>query len=172
MTEELLDVYDGDGINTHKFKVRGQKLNRDEFFLVVEIWLVDDDGKILVQKRSISKASYPSMWAATGGAVRHNETSREGIIRETKEELGIDLKKVNYIGRIKRLDIFVDVYYSNVNGFDDSSFEANEEVDAVKWMTLEEINELINHGEFVKSSIITLNFFQNYLKIPYYMEIE
>lgn len=61
-----------------------------------------NDNKILIQNRkSINK--YNSNWGLFGGHLKNNETDLEAVIRETKEELGINIKKeeLEYIGTTK-----------------------------------------------------------------------
>jgi len=57
----------------------------------------DEKGRILLQDRtSISKAG--EEWGFFGGGIEEGETPREAVIRETKEELSIDLDDFEFLG--------------------------------------------------------------------------
>lgn len=60
--------------------------------------VVIKDGNILVAKRS--QEPFIGQWDFLGGYLQKNETPKEALVRELKEELGRDCKivKINYIG--------------------------------------------------------------------------
>ena len=58
--------------------------------LVSTIALIDDENKILIGKRPAGKA-FENLWEFPGGKVKKNETAEQALIRETKEEINIDL---------------------------------------------------------------------------------
>ena len=59
--------------------------------LVSTIALIDDENKILIGKRPIGKV-FENLWEFPGGKVQKNETVEQALIRETKEEININLK--------------------------------------------------------------------------------
>lgn len=58
--------------------------------LVVAVALVDADGRVLLAKRPEGK-SMAGLWEFPGGKVDADETPEAALIRELKEELGIDV---------------------------------------------------------------------------------
>ena len=60
--------------------------------LVSTIALIDDESKILIGKRPYGK-TFENLWEFPGGKVKKNETVEQALIRETKEEINIDLSK-------------------------------------------------------------------------------
>lgn len=58
--------------------------------LVVAVALVDVDGRILIAQRPEGKAM-AGLWEFPGGKVEAGETPERALIRELKEELGIDV---------------------------------------------------------------------------------
>lgn len=86
---EQWDIYNKDGVVLHKTMKRGEPIADGEYHLVVAIWVIDADGKLLVTLRDAAKPSYPNLWENTGGAVLSGETSLEGAMRELKEETGL-----------------------------------------------------------------------------------
>ena len=58
--------------------------------LVSAVALVDVDGRVLLAKRPAGK-SMAGLWEFPGGKVRDGETPEAALIRELKEEIGIDV---------------------------------------------------------------------------------
>jgi len=56
---------------------------------VVAAALVDPDGRVLVQQRPAGKPM-PGLWEFPGGKVEEGETPEAALVRELKEELGIE----------------------------------------------------------------------------------
>ncbi len=57
--------------------------------LVVAVALVDVDGRVLLQERPAGK-SMAGLWEFPGGKIEPGETPEAALVRELKEELGID----------------------------------------------------------------------------------
>lgn len=65
---------------------------------VVYLHVVDADGRLVLQKRSRTKAAQPGKWdAAVGGHVLAGESVEQALARETREELGIDPGPVRFL---------------------------------------------------------------------------
>lgn len=60
--------------------------------LVVAVALVDVDGRVLIAKRPPGK-KMAGLWEFPGGKVDIGETPEQALIRELKEELGIDTRQ-------------------------------------------------------------------------------
>jgi len=58
--------------------------------LVVAVALIDVDGRVLLAERPEGK-SMAGLWEFPGGKVHQGETPEASLIRELKEELGIDV---------------------------------------------------------------------------------
>lgn len=152
---EYWDVYDSQKRRTGKKILRSdcESLVEDEFHLVVSIWIYNDDGKFLIQKRALSK-DHGGMWADTGGAALFNETSEEAIIRETKEEIGVELVPDELIllctQRIEndKHRYFRDVYIAHKNVDIDTCVLDSNEVAEVQWASLDQIVKMMKDGQF------------------------
>ena len=59
--------------------------------LVVAVALVDADGRVLIARRPEGKA-LAGLWEFPGGKLGANETPEDALIRELREELGIEVK--------------------------------------------------------------------------------
>lgn len=60
--------------------------------LVVAVALVDTDGRVLIARRPEGK-SMAGLWEFPGGKVDPGETPEAALIRELREELGIDTEE-------------------------------------------------------------------------------
>jgi 8-oxo-dGTP diphosphatase len=60
--------------------------------LVVAVALVDADGRVLIAQRPEGK-QLAGLWEFPGGKVEPDERPEAALIRELKEELGIDVKE-------------------------------------------------------------------------------
>ena len=94
---ELLDVYDSFGNITGRVVERGKKdetFSKDEHIAVANIYIENDKAEFLIQKTSEEKGGH---YSSTGGHINHGEDAFNTIIREVKEELGIDISNDNII---------------------------------------------------------------------------
>ena len=57
--------------------------------LVAAVALIDADGRVLIAQRPPGK-SMAGLWEFPGGKIDAGETPEEALVRELKEELGID----------------------------------------------------------------------------------
>ena len=60
--------------------------------LVVAAALIDSDGRVLIARRP-SGRKMAGLWEFPGGKVEQGETPESALIRELREELGIDVTK-------------------------------------------------------------------------------
>ena len=60
-----------------------------DYLFVTAVALVDRDGRVLVQQRSAHR-SMAGLWEFPGGKVEQGETPEAALIRELREELGIE----------------------------------------------------------------------------------
>ena len=93
---EYWEVLDGEGKSTGEIMEKYDKkvFERGFYHLGADVWIINSDNKILIQKRSSLKRLEPNVWAMTGGSVIVGENSLETIVREAKEELNIDIEKI------------------------------------------------------------------------------
>ena len=92
---ELWELLDGNGESKNFIDDRSNPIffEKGNCHLGADVWIVNSDKKILIQKRSDTKKLSPSVWAMTGGSVIYGETPKETIVRESMEELSIDIQQ-------------------------------------------------------------------------------
>lgn len=99
---EYWDVYDKNGKWKRRAIRKGERLKNDEYHIIVEGWILRDDGNFIIQRRALDKKSFAGMWyCSAGGSVISRETPKEGMVREFKEELGVDISEEEL--RLKRI---------------------------------------------------------------------
>ena len=79
--------------------------------------LINAKNGYLVTKRSKEETTFPEYWDIPGGLAETGELSREAVIRETKEEVGLDIMPTSVIHEDSNLDksknlIFIRLVYS------------------------------------------------------------
>lgn len=151
---EYLDLYDENGILTGETVLRSKDMKPEigKYIKVVVVFIQNSEGKFLIQKTSKQKGS---QWATTGGLVSSGYTSDETIVKEIEEELGliIDFNELKHFYNEKREYAFQDAYYLKKDIEIRNLILQPEEVEFVKWLSSDEIKELINNNEFRKGNI-------------------
>lgn len=150
---EIWGILDSEGIDTGKTIIKGETIPNGFYHLAADIWIINSENKILIQKRSSNKKLSPNVWAMTGGSVVKGESSIEAVERETMEELGIALNIDNakLLKKFKTGLVWIDTYFIRQD-IDLSEIKMQEsEVSDVKWATYEEIEQMNNRGTFMKN---------------------
>lgn len=147
--EEYVEVYtlneDGTRNNTGNLIKRGKPAGKGFYVIGVNNWIINSQGKVLVQKRSRYKKNNPSKWSSTNGLREPNEESINTIIRETKEELGIEIKPENIsfvTSRVAGESLIVDIFVTKTDIDINEIKIQEEEVEEIKFVTLEELLKL------------------------------
>jgi len=58
---------------------------------IVSVGLIEKDGKILMGNKAPGRGPYPGTWRLPGGGVEEGETLEQALVREVKEEVGLDV---------------------------------------------------------------------------------
>lgn len=165
--EEILDIYDSNKIKTSKKYIRGSNnLKEDEYVIVVEIIIFNSKNEILLSQRAGNKKINPLKWETTQGSVKSGEYSKEGAIRELKEELGIIINKedLKYFETIKdeKEHIFKEMFWVNKDIELDNIKFADGEVIDVKWFNINDFEKLYKSNELANNMNFNL---ENIFKI-------
>ena len=100
---------------------------------------------------------FRSWWEVSGGAAQAGETSRDAVLREVKEETGLDASEAEggYLFKYKRENpgegdnYFVDVYRFVMDVEDKDLKLQTEETDGYMFATLEQIRAFAAEGKFL-----------------------
>ena len=153
---EFWDVYDKDRNKTGKLAQRGvDKLKEGEYHIVVTAVILNSKNEILITQRAKFK-TFPLMWECNGGSILARETSLQGILREVKEEVGVEFKEEDavFLKTLERSCVppdFKDVWIFRKD-IDDSEITLPDgEAVAFKWVTIDEFEEMFKNNEIVPS---------------------
>ena len=102
-----------------------------------------DDGKFLTLRRTETAPHHPLGWDFPGGIIDEGETIEDGVIREIKEEAGIEITDLNLLGLTSRIldsgKLYIPVMYAaNAKS---ENITLSYEHDQFRWVT---------SGEFLK----------------------
>lgn len=148
---ERWDIFDETGKATGKTVVRGNvRLLPGEYHLVVHIWVLTPDGRLMIQRRADDKELMSGEWAAIGGAAISGETSLQAAKRELFEEMGIPVcdREISLIRRIVRKNSFVDVWLARANVSLDQLILQKSEVAEARWITPSALEQMVHRREF------------------------
>lgn len=155
--EEYFDVLNEKGEYTERIESR-EKCHKDGLWhKAVVVFIINSKNQVLLQKRSANKKMWPNMWDITaGGHVLAGEFGFQSIMRECKEELGIELTKndITFIGATTSTNLKGDIVNNHFNEYYIANKEIDEtklilqkeEVSEVKWIDKDEIIEKIKNN--------------------------
>ena len=152
--EEIWDIYDTDRNKTGRTAIRGvDKLKEGEYHIIVNAIIMNSKNEILISQRAEFK-EFPLMWECNGGSILKGETSLEGVLREVKEELGLEFKAEDaiYLKEVRRDRLppdFKDLWlFKKDVDLKDVTFPDGEAV-AAKWVSIDEFIEMYENKEIV-----------------------
>ncbi len=152
--EEMFDTYDREG---NFLGVKPKSFCHSEnpgcYHKAVWIWIVNEKGELLIQKRAACKKHHPNKYGApSAGHVDAGEKLLEACVRETKEELGLDTKESDYkfwgemfIGECWE---FAETYLLETTAKIEDMVLQPEEVAEVKYLSFDEFVKIIHSDEF------------------------
>lgn len=154
---EELDVLNTLGEFTGKTASKEECHKNGYWHRAVFAFIIDDNQNILLQKRSAQKKLWPNKWDVTiGGHVSKGEFGRQALIRECKEELGIDItdNEIKYIistTSVYNKDGYINNHYDEcyiiTKKIDTSKITLQEdEVSDIKYFEKEDLLKRINNN--------------------------
>lgn len=131
---------------------------------VVHLHVLDKEGNLLLQKRSFHKDIQPGKWdTSVGGHIDYGESITDALMRETREELGIEnfspIAIQSYIFQSDKERELVNVFYTTLDSDKPDVKYDPIEIDGIGWFNKQDVLELIAAGE------TTPNFASEFQKI-------
>ena len=142
--EEMFDILDENGNKTGKTKLRSEVHRDGDWHKAVHIWIINNNGDVLLQRRCATKDSNPNMLdISSAGHLSAGDDSLTGALRELKEELNLDInpEDLHFIKTLKRTSKYTATFINNE--FDDLYIlRTNKKIDDMKFQK-EEISEIM-----------------------------
>lgn len=155
---EYWDIYDSNKQRTGRTMKRNDWcLKEGEYHLTVLGVIMRPDGRYLITQRVMTKAWAPGWWEVSGGAAMAGEDSKDAVMREIKEETGLDVSNADggYVFSYHRENpdegdnYFVDIYRF-VMDFDESDICLQQgETLGYRLASANEIKALADEGIFL-----------------------
>lgn len=107
----------------------------------VASWIIIDSlWRVLLIKRKYNKKDLPNYWSFPGGKVEINETIEDAVVREVKEEVGLDFM----IGGLYIQEEWeYNVFYRFLWTFQWDITIQHEECDGYGWFHYDELKQLL-----------------------------
>lgn len=167
---EYLDIVDENNELTGKTEERNIIHEKGIWHREVAVWIMNEKGEILLQKRASTKKQEPNKWAICAGHVDAGEAVESAIIREMEEELGIKVsideleflniykKQDNLPNNIKNYN-FQYMYFIKTNWKIEDYTIRLEELSEIKYIPFTEFERIVKNKDervtFAKKAYMT-----------------
>lgn len=120
-------------------------MSKDKHFIgkVAQKVLIEKEGKVLI----VRAATDPDIWELPGGRLHVEEDPIAGVVRETMEELGVEIiiKWVAYVEQFKQsktgADSLLLAYRAELKHPEAKFIFRDGEIAEVKWITDKQLND-------------------------------
>lgn len=160
---ELRDLYDNNNNLTGEKCIKGEHIPDDKYIKVVTLFLYNNNDQILLQKRSKEKGG---KYGLISGHPKTGETSTQGMVKEVKEEMGIDIndKEIELFHTEKTKHQLFDFFYMKKDLDLSNSVLQKEEVDDIQWFSMDQVDQLIKNEEFFENHVEAMDIIKEYKK--------
>ncbi len=159
MAKEYFDILDENGNKTGKTKLRSEVHRDGDWHKAVRIWIINNNGDILLQRRCATKDSNPNkLDISSAGHLSAGDDSLTGALRELKEELNLDVKPedLQFIKTLKRSSRYTETFINNEfddlyivrtdKKIDDMKFQ-EEEISEIMFVPYKKFKEMVNNKQ-------------------------
>ena len=166
---EYIDVLDENGNKTGIVKSRADAHRDGDWHKVAFVFVVNDKGEIILQKRSPEKQTNPNKWTASAsGHLSSGDSDIEGALRELEEEIGVKATEdeLQYLCTVKyqssdiernlKISHIINVYLLFKNIKIEELVLQDEEVSEAKYVYFKDFEKMINTDseDIVKHNLI------------------
>ena len=153
---EYFDILNSSGVPTGAKARKGTLLKDGEYYLGVHAYIFNPSYEFLLQQRSFAKDFLPGIWDIHMGHVIAGETSKQGMVREIREEIGLSLCEADlYLtGTVIWEDDnhITDIYFLKTD-FEPSALSfQHDEVIGVKTVSKDEMMDLVSKMDYRPSA--------------------
>lgn len=116
---------------------------------VLNIAVIEHNGKILMRKKPEGSAPYKETWYVFGGVVANGKNPEEATKEIVKMQTGVDIRLrenstwdieiKNDLDGVKKQFIYLDSLYDYVDG--DLEIGVNQNIEKLEWIPIEKLNE-------------------------------
>jgi isopentenyldiphosphate isomerase len=155
--DEILDLVDENDNIIGRIKRSDAYAADLHNFRVINVFLQNKEGQLWIPRRTACKKLYPLyLDASVGGHVSSGETYEQAFIRESQEEIGIDIRNFKYqdLGQFvphkHGVSAFMHVYtffYHKVHTFNEEDFVE------YFWLTPAELKIRLQKGDHAKTDL-------------------
>lgn len=163
--DELIDILDAEGNYTGRTALKSEAHKNGWWHPTIHVWCYTSTGKVLLQQRGKHKDSYPLKWdVSVAGHIGAGESTELGAIRETIEEIGVQIT----IENLEELIVFKRIKNHSTTFLDHEFCHAylckldentplkkqDSEVEALQWLTIDEFKQWIasKHPDLIPDS--------------------
>ena len=162
--EELLEVLNENGVGTGRPETRKEIHRQGLWHRAIIVALVNDENKILIQKRASTKEKFPGLWdLSVAGHVPYGFDSVACAASEVMEEIGymlpkgVQLKDFRFMTSFRSIlplsdtfleNQFYDFFIYNANVKLEEIHVQESEVSEVRYATAFEIKSMAEQGLF------------------------
>ncbi|WP_409183176.1 NUDIX hydrolase [Amycolatopsis sp. VS8301801F10] len=111
----------------------------------------DDQGRLLLIRRAHDPGK--GQWSLPGGRVEPGETDHEAVIRELREETGLDVRPHTLTGSVVRGSYDIHDYECTWTG---GTLTAGDDATDARWVNSAELVNLDEAGHLVDQLLVTL----------------
>ena len=141
------------------------KKGKDYIGVGVGAMIFDDRGRVLLARRGQKAKNERGCWDLPGGGVDFNEKRSDAIIREVKEEMGID---IDVVAEMQTIDHLIEdegqhwittTFIARVKDGQQPKIMEPEKCDGLDWFDLEAlpsplaISTTLNLGSYIERSV-------------------
>lgn len=146
---EIWDAYNLDGTLAGVDLIRGEEIPKGLRHGVAEVFVIHEDGTILLMQRDWNKEGYPGRWeSGAGGSILKGESFLEGAKRELWEETGIRAKHLHSNYRYVTEETIYQGYVCCTDISKDSITLQEGETIAYRWVKKEEFLLIYESDQF------------------------
>ena len=150
---EYLDIVDEENNITGKVAPRDVIHKDGLWHREISVWIMNQYGEILLQKRSATKKQGANKWSICAGHVDVGEEPKMTAIREIEEELGIKIQekelKFMFLEKVELVlpnsfnNVFSYMFFLKTDTPIDEYNIALDELSEVKYISLDELEKLM-----------------------------